>query len=128
MSITTKPLLQTNVCLILPYVLPVVVDCPVNLTLTTTRILYCQNQNSSASEEFEEPSWVDLSKNVLILRLVHPVMDHLLTQVKYYVCSVCQKSWRVYPEWTVLSYCSSGLAFTLSTCQSLVNYVACNKL
>ena len=80
-TISTKPLLQTNVCLI---VLPVVVDCPVNLTLTTTLILYRQNRNSSPSEEFEEPSWVDLSP--IILSLVHLVMDHLLTQVKYYVC------------------------------------------
>jgi len=60
-TISTKPLLQTNICLILPYVLPVVVDCPVNLTLTTTLILYCQKRNSSPSEEFEDPSWVDLS-------------------------------------------------------------------
>ena len=60
-TISTKPLLQTKVCLILPYVLPVAVDCPVNLTLTTTLILYRQNRSSSPSEEFKEPSWVDLS-------------------------------------------------------------------
>ena len=91
-TISTKPLFQTNVCLILPYVLPVVVDSPVNLTLTTTLILYRQNRSSSPSEE---PHWVDLRPNVFIFSLVHSRLLHLLTQAKYRY-AVCVKSHGVF--------------------------------
>ena len=91
-TISTKPLLQTKVCLILPYVLPVVVDCPVNLTLTTTLVLYCQNRSSSPSEE---PHWMDLRPIVFIFSLVHSRLLHLLIQVKYRY-AVCVKSHGVF--------------------------------
>jgi len=59
-------------------------------TLTTTLILYHQNQKSSSSEEFKEPSWVDLSPNFKLSSLSDGLrLIHLLTHVKYYVCMQC---------------------------------------